>query len=102
MVLTTRPVTDWDTATGLEPDPGIEKHDAVDPYAFVVPYSNSHLLTFVPLGLTVALRVAVVWVIEDAGFVLRQLIYPARCHTGALGWATNQLQFVSLWERQPT
>jgi SAM-dependent methyltransferase len=40
--------------------------------------------------------------IEDAGFVLRHLIYPARCHTGALGWATNQLQFVSLWERQPS
>ena len=54
------------TATGLEPDPGSEAHDAVDPYPAVVPYSNSHLLTSPLLGLTVAFRVAVVWVIEEA------------------------------------
>jgi hypothetical protein len=40
-------------------------------------------------------------ILEAAGFVLRHLIHPAPCHTGALGWATNQLQFISLWERQP-
>jgi SAM-dependent methyltransferase len=39
--------------------------------------------------------------IEQAGFVRRQLVHPAPCHVGPLGWATNQLQFVSLWERQP-
>ena len=33
------------------------------------PYSNSHLLTSPPLGLTVAFSVAVVWVIDDAGLV---------------------------------
>jgi hypothetical protein len=41
-------------------------------------------------------------IIEHAGFVLRRLIHPAPCHSGALGWATNQLQFISLWERQPS
>jgi hypothetical protein len=40
--------------------------------------------------------------IEQAGFVLRQLVHPAACHTGLLGRATNRLQFVSLWERQPS
>jgi hypothetical protein len=35
----------------------------------VVPYSNLHSLTSPPLGLTVALSVAVVWVIDEAGFV---------------------------------
>jgi SAM-dependent methyltransferase len=39
--------------------------------------------------------------IEEAGFVLRQKVHPARCHTGLLGWATNSLQFISLWERRP-
>jgi hypothetical protein len=39
-------------------------------------------------------------IMEEAGFVLRRLIHPAPCHAGALGWATNRLQFVSLWERQ--
>jgi SAM-dependent methyltransferase len=38
-------------------------------------------------------------VLEDAGFVQRQLIHPAQCHTGPLGWTTNHLQFISLWER---
>jgi SAM-dependent methyltransferase len=37
--------------------------------------------------------------IEAAGFVLRQLIHPAACHRGLLGWATNRLQFIALWER---
>jgi SAM-dependent methyltransferase len=40
--------------------------------------------------------------IEEAGFVLRHLIPSARCHTGPLGWATNRLQFISLWERRPS
>jgi hypothetical protein len=40
--------------------------------------------------------------IEEAGFVPLQLIYPAPCHTGLLGRATNALQFISLWERQPS
>jgi SAM-dependent methyltransferase len=39
-------------------------------------------------------------VLEDAGFVRRELIHPASCHTGPLGWATNSLQFISLWERK--
>jgi SAM-dependent methyltransferase len=39
--------------------------------------------------------------IEEAGFELRQVVYPVRCHVGPLGWATNALQFVSLWERKP-
>lgn len=38
--------------------------------------------------------------IEEAGFVLRQLIYPARCHVGPLGWTTNSFQFIGLWERR--
>jgi hypothetical protein len=39
--------------------------------------------------------------IEEAGFVQRAIIHPARCHTGLLGWATNALQVISLWERRP-
>ena len=31
-----------------------------------MPYSNSHLLTVAPLGFTVAFRVAVVWVADEA------------------------------------
>ncbi len=38
--------------------------------------------------------------IEKAGFAERQLVHPARCHPGALGWATNGLQFIGLWERR--
>jgi SAM-dependent methyltransferase len=37
--------------------------------------------------------------IAGAGFVLRRLVHPAPCHRGVLGWATNRLQFVGLWER---
>lgn len=37
--------------------------------------------------------------IEAAGFVSEHLVHPARCHTGLLGWATNDLQFVGLWRR---
>jgi SAM-dependent methyltransferase len=40
--------------------------------------------------------------IEAAGFALRQLIHPAPCHRGLLGWATNRLQFIALWERVVT
>jgi hypothetical protein len=35
----------------------------------VVPYSNLHSLTSPPLGLTVALSVAAVWVIDEAASV---------------------------------
>ncbi|HXG11408.1 MAG TPA: class I SAM-dependent methyltransferase [Gemmataceae bacterium] len=38
-------------------------------------------------------------VIEEAGFTLCRLIHPAPCHVGPLGWATNSLQFIGLWER---
>lgn len=38
-------------------------------------------------------------VIEGAGFVQRKLIHPSPVHTGPLGWTTNHLQFISLWER---
>ena len=34
-----------------------------------MPYSNLHSLTSPPLGLTVAFRVAVVWVSAEAAFV---------------------------------
>lgn len=37
--------------------------------------------------------------IEDAGFARRALVHPANCHEGVLGWATNRLQFIGLWER---
>jgi SAM-dependent methyltransferase len=37
--------------------------------------------------------------IGEAGFALRELVHPALCHKGPLGWATNGLQFVGLWER---
>jgi SAM-dependent methyltransferase len=38
-------------------------------------------------------------VIEEQGFRLKRLVHPAPCHTGPLGWTTNGLQFVALWER---
>jgi SAM-dependent methyltransferase len=38
-------------------------------------------------------------VIEAAGLRLRHLIHPAPCHRGPLGWTTNALQFIALWER---
>lgn len=38
-------------------------------------------------------------VIESAGFRLTERVYPAPVHTGLLGYLTNDLQFVSLWER---
>jgi SAM-dependent methyltransferase len=37
--------------------------------------------------------------IEEAGFRRRALIRPAPCHRGVLGWLTNHLQLVGLWER---
>ena len=58
-----------DTATGLPPDPGAGVHDALDPYAVVVPYSSLHSLTSALFGLTVALSVAEVCVTDEAGFV---------------------------------
>lgn len=37
--------------------------------------------------------------IENRGWA-RRVLWPALpCHRGALGWATNRLQFVALWER---
>ena len=62
--------TDADTATGLVPDPGAGLHGALDPYEVVVPYSSLHSLTSPPLGLTLALRVAVVWVTDAAGSLI--------------------------------
>jgi SAM-dependent methyltransferase len=38
--------------------------------------------------------------IDACGFARRHLVHPAPCHTGALGWATNSLQFIGLWERR--
>jgi SAM-dependent methyltransferase len=38
-------------------------------------------------------------VIEGEGFVREHLLHPAACHRGALGWATNRLQFIGLWRR---
>jgi SAM-dependent methyltransferase len=37
--------------------------------------------------------------IEAEGFALRALVHPAPCHRAILGWMTNPLQLVSLWER---
>jgi len=53
-----RAVSFADTATGLVPDPGSDLHGAFDPYLVLVPYSNSHSVTFCPSGLTLAFRVA--------------------------------------------
>jgi SAM-dependent methyltransferase len=39
--------------------------------------------------------------VAGAGFELETLVHPAACHRGALGWATNRLQFVALWRRSP-
>ena len=41
----------------------------IEPYAVEVPYSNTHLLTSGPLGLTVALRIAAVFVTDEAPVV---------------------------------
>ncbi len=38
-------------------------------------------------------------VIESEGFRLVGLIHPAACHVGVMGYCTNSLQFVALWER---
>ncbi len=37
--------------------------------------------------------------IERAGFSCRDFAHPAPCHQGALGRATNALQWIGLWER---
>jgi hypothetical protein len=76
VVFVVRPVIDAETATGLVPDPGAGVHEALDPYEFVVPYSSLHSVTLAPLGFTLAFRVALVWVIDDAFSVTT---------TGALG-----------------
>jgi SAM-dependent methyltransferase len=41
-------------------------------------------------------------VLENAGFSRVHLDYPALCHKGLLGRATNHLQFVGLWQRRET
>jgi SAM-dependent methyltransferase len=38
--------------------------------------------------------------IETSGFERVRLVYPAQCHTGLLGRATNHLQFLALWRRR--
>ena len=42
------------TVTGLDPPPGSEAHDTLDPYPVVVPYSNLHVVTVSLRGLTLA------------------------------------------------
>jgi len=39
------------------------------------------------------------WV-DEAGFEPVRLVHPAACHVGVMGWTTNRLQFVGLWERR--
>ena len=38
-------------------------------------------------------------ILEREGFSLRTLEFPARCHSGWLGAATNHLQFIGHWTR---
>lgn len=38
--------------------------------------------------------------IEQGGFQLERLIYPAKCHGGLLGLCSNHLQFLALWKRR--
>jgi SAM-dependent methyltransferase len=42
------------------------------------------------------------WVtqIESQGWGRLALLHPLKCHTGILGAATNDLQFIGLWKRQ--
>ncbi len=63
-----RPEIAADTAAGALPDPAMGVHGAVDPYALVGPYSNSHFVTSPPMGFTVAFNVAEVCVTAVAGF----------------------------------
>jgi SAM-dependent methyltransferase len=37
--------------------------------------------------------------LSSRGFVLESRVHPAPCHTGALGYFTNSLQYVALWRR---
>src|SRR5579859_6365813 len=55
-----------DTGTSLSPEPGRDAHEALLPYATVVPYSNLHSLTSASFGSTVPFRVADVSVIDVA------------------------------------
>ena len=43
------------------------------------------------------------WVehLEARGWRRLAFTHPLDCHSGALGWATNRLQWVGLWERAP-
>ncbi len=66
-----RPTMDADTVTGLVPDPGSDLHGAFDPYLVLVPYSNSHSVTFCPSGFTLAFRVAEVWVRKVTALLLK-------------------------------
>jgi hypothetical protein len=57
-VFAVNPVTVADTATETVPDPAAGVHGALDPYATLVPYSNTHAETCTPFGFTVAFNVA--------------------------------------------
>jgi hypothetical protein len=54
------------TATALVPEPGLGEQATLDPYVSVLPYSSRQLLTFPPLGFTLAFSVAAVCVIDEA------------------------------------
>jgi hypothetical protein len=58
------------TATALVPEPGLGEQATLDPYVSVFPYSSRQLLTFPPLGFTLAFSVAAVCVIDEAEPVL--------------------------------
>jgi hypothetical protein len=62
-------VTAADTDTAEPPEPGAGEHDALDPYAVLVPYSSVHSLTSPEFGLTVAFNVAEVAATADAASV---------------------------------
>jgi hypothetical protein len=67
--LALKPVTAADTDTAEPPAPGAGEHDALDPYAVLVPYSNEHSPASDPFGLTVAFNVAEVAATADAASV---------------------------------
>ena len=37
--------------------------------------------------------------LQKRGWALREIVHPAECHEGALGWLTNRLQYVARYER---
>src|SRR5579859_4231318 len=70
MVFSARPLIAADTATFVVPEPGAGAQGWLDSYVVVVPYSSLHSLTSKPLGLTLALSVALVGASELAASVL--------------------------------